>query len=84
MCGFPGLAMFSLLEGEDEKSSEKQKLESDFKQVFLHAVETMLPYTTPYVYPGNYPVYVIFLTQNFLCVLLFIYCNSKNDGNKNV
>ena len=51
MCGFPGLAMFSLLEGEGgAEAAEEQK--SNFKQVFLHAVETMLPYTTPYVYPG--------------------------------
>ena len=52
MCGFPGLAMFSLLENESELNSTDTS--NNFQSVFLNAVETMLPFTTPYVYPGEW------------------------------
>ncbi len=59
MCGFPGLAMYSLLESEEVKKS------SNFQQMFFNAIETMLPYTTPYVYPGKVKYcLIIYAVQN--------------------
>jgi hypothetical protein len=67
MCGFPGLAMYSLLEDSSDNNT------SNFQQLYLHAVETMLPYTTPYVYPGELPHGTLYTqgsvyTRHYYCV----------------
>ena len=51
MFGFPGLAMISLLDSNE--STANGTASTNFQKLFLNGVETMLPYTTPYVYPGT-------------------------------